>query len=268
MQYKTFLSFIFTLFLVLGCSGGGKPSANSPEQEAPKNEQPQATGSVVNRMEQAGDVAYKLYLQEPANGGNRKGIVLFGSGNDDKDPKTGGLDGPLENSAANELAKLGYVAAVVAYRDQPAQNSDEGWNKNSEMLATDMSNVANAIIASQGGGLTRGRVVTGGVSYTSYALLTNISMDNSPLADTRGFMAACGSTGDLNPKIPIFSLNCSPNPDGDFNGPALIDKIPDAKVKADSGFFADTSCNSHCGGDTPPPSWTTKFVERVQLWMP
>jgi len=211
-------------------------------------------------MEQVGAVSYKLYL-----GAGRKGIVLFGSGNDETNPATGSLDDPLENNVANELAKLGYVAAIVAYRDEDPVKVDEDWNRNCEMLATDMSQVADHIISTIGGGLSRSRVLTGGVSYTSYALLTNIGGSNT-LADTRGVLATCGATQDLDPKIPIYSLNCSPNPEGDFNGQTLIDKIANPKVKADSGFFADTSCNSHCGGNTS--AWTAKLIERVQLWLP
>lgn len=258
------------LALAVGCSNSGKPPESPSEaNSAPAQDNPPipsgTTGGVANRTEQTGDVAYKIYLQENANGANRKGIVLFGSGNTEDDPTTGSLDGALENNAASELAKLGYVAAVVAYRDEPAVKVDEDWNRNCEMLATDMSQVADRIIATVGGGLNRGRVVTGGVSYASYALLTNISGSNT-LADTRGVLATCGATQDLNPKIPIYSLNCSPNPEGDFNGQALIDKIPNSKIKSDSGFFADTTCNSHCGGNTN--AWTAKLIERVQLWMP
>src|SRR5262249_27035068 len=202
---------------------------------------PAPSGAVVNKVEQAGGVSYKIYLQPNANGTNRKGLILLGSGNNENDPSTGSLDGGLENNVANEAAKLGYVAAMVAYREGPplVSNNDASWNSNAQMLATDMSQVADAIIASYGGGLSRSRVLTGGVSYTSYALLSNIAEDTTPLADTRGLLAACGATGEWeaqNLKIPIFMVNCSGNPEGDFNGQALIDKITNAQLKADSGF--------------------------------
>lgn len=233
---------------------------------------PAESGTVVNRLEQAGEVTYKLYLQTEANAGTRKGIVLLGAGNDENNPSTGSLEGGLENLTALELAKRGYVTAVVAYRDQPAlveNDNGDSWNSNTAMLATDMSNVANDIITKVGGGLSRDRVLTGGVSYTSYALLTNIAMNDTPLADTRGVLAACGATGEFdaqNFKLPIFSVNCAGNPEGDFNGAALHDKITDQAIKADSGFFTDNSCNSHCGGSVDV--WSEKLVERTLTWLP
>ncbi len=251
-----------------GCSGGKGTSSNNetPTTQAPASStgtpSGTGTGGVTTRLEQVGGVQYKLYVP---NSSAPKGIILMGSGNNENDPITGSLNGPLENNLANEVAKLGYVAAVVAYRDENPVKTDADWNNNCEMLATDMSNVANAIIANLGGGLTRGKVITGGVSYASYALLTNITASNT-LADTRGVLATCGSTQDLDPKVAIFNVNCSGNPEGDYNGQALIDRIPNAKIKADSGYFTDASCNSHCGGDTN--TWTAKLVERVQQWLP
>jgi len=99
-------------------------------------------------------------------------------------------------------------------------------------------------------------------------LLTNIQLDGTPLADTRGVLAACGSSDGAaqDMKIPIFNLNCNTNDDGNFHGQDLLNRITDAKVKADSGFFQDDSCNTHCGGDVN--TWTSKLVERTQLWLP
>lgn len=267
------------LLLISACSSSNTPEGSagagaggeSNAPQAPENV-PAAPGAIVNRIEKTGQLSYKLYLHPEANAANRKGLVLLGAGNDENDPATGSLDGALENSVAGELAKLGYVAAIVAYRDQPPLVPNDGgasWNRNSEMLAADMSQVADAVIASVGGGLSRGRVLTGGVSYASYSLLTNVAMNNTPLADTRGLLAACGSTGDYeakNLKIPVFSLNCSGNPEGDYHGQGLIDRIGDPKLKADSGFFTDPACNSHCGGALN--TWTSKLVERTQLWLP
>lgn len=272
-----FPAFTAAFLLISGCSSSNSPDGSAGaggESEVSKvpDNAPAAPGTVVNRIEKTGQLSYKLYLQPEANGGNRKGLILLGAGNDEDDPSTGSLDGALENNVAGELAKLGYVAAIVAYRDQPPLVPNDGgasWNRNSEMLAADMSQVADAVIASVGGGLSRGRVLTGGVSYASFSLLTNVAMNNTPLADTRGLLAACGSTGDYdakNFKIPIFSLNCSGNPEGDYNGQALIDRIGDPKLKADSGFFTDQACNSHCGGALS--TWTAKLVERAQLWLP
>lgn len=230
------------------------------------------SGNLATQTQQAGNVTYKVYFQPDASASTRKGIVLFGAGNDENDPSTGSLDGALENSAAQKLAGLGYVTAVVAYRDEPplkANDDGASWNSNTAMLAADMSAVADAIIARQGGGLTRAKVLTGGVSYASYALLTNVAMNDSPLADTRGVLAACGATGEYEAqhfRVPVFSLNCAGNNEGDFNGKPLIDRIGDPKIKADSSFYTDAACNSHCGGNTA--TWTDQLVTRTQSWLP
>src|SRR4030095_11568785 len=146
------LSWTLTLLLILHTGGGCSSGSNTPAGKATQNPNnpPAQPGTVVNRIEKAGTISYKIYLQTEANASNRKGLILFGSGNDENDPATGSLDGPLENTTANELAKLGYVAAVVAYRDQPPlvpNDNGVSWNKNSEMLGADMSAVADGIIA-------------------------------------------------------------------------------------------------------------------------
>lgn len=275
MNFKSLFIPLLALTLITGCGSADAPDS-SGATTAPDTTK---SGDVIaTRPEQVDTVPYRLFLQEQANGSNRKGIVLLGAGNDETLPKgipAGSLDGVLENSVANELVKLGYVAAIVSYREAPPINSDADWNRNSELMAEDFSKVAEEIIAKVGGGLSRDRVVTGGVSYTSYMLLTNIGSSKT-LADTRGFLAACGATGDLTPQIPVYSLNCSPNPEGNYNGKALFDRITDAainpnvgtnpKIQTDSGYFADASCDTHCGGDTK--LWTTKLVEQVQLWLP
>ena len=262
------------LTLSLGaCSGSKAPDDNGAPvggNENPAPAAPAAPGAVTNSVKQAGTVSYKIYQQPEASASNRKGLILLGAGNDENDPSTGSLDGALENNLANELAKLGYVAAIVAYRDQPPlvpNDNGVSWNANSEMLAADMSQVADAIIASVGGGLSRARTITGGVSYTSFSLLTNLTFNNTPLADTRGFLAACGATGDEPTfKVPVYTLNCKGNNEGDFHGQGLIDRIKDPKIKGDSGFFIDAACDTHCGGTTD--AWAAKLVERVQLWLP
>jgi len=252
------------------CSSGNNPGNGGSTGNNTSNSG--GSDTVTSRTEQAGTLSYKIFLQSEANAGNRKGLILLGSGNDENDPSTGSLDDGLENNLANELAKLGYVAAIVAYRDEPPlipNDNGASWNSNCAMLAADMSQVANAIIGSVGGGLTRARVLTGGVSYASYALLTNIADPATPLADTRGVLATCGATDEFqaqNFKVPIFSLNCSGNSEGDFNGQALIDKITNPQIKADSGYYTDPTCTTHCGG--LQSEWTAKLVERVQLWLP
>ncbi len=268
MNYKNLLLSLFTVTLIAGCSAadsgtsetGTTPSTGNSTTSPEANKQ----GNVVSRLEQAGALTYKVYLQEQPNGANRKGIVLLGSGNDESNPSTGSLEGGLENNTANELAKLGYVTAIVAYQGHKPNVNDAVWNENSVKLGTDMSAVADAIIAKYGNGLSRSKVITGGVSYTAFMLLTNISYDNS-LADTRGVLSTCGSTGDVTPKVPIFSLNCQTNDDGNYYGKDLIDRIPGG-VQGASGYYTDQSCSTHCGGDTA--TWTAKLVERVQFWLP
>ncbi len=244
-----------------GSGSGGNDSTDSSSDSS----------EVVSRTETSGSISYKIYLQNTANASNRKGIILLGSGNDQNDPSTGSLSGGLENNVANELAELGYIAAIVAYQDEPPVNWSDGgvsWNSNCEMLATDMSDVANTIISTYGSGLTRAKVLTGGVSYASYALLTNVS-ESSTLIDTRGVLATCGSTGAWNAQhvqVPVYTLNCSGNPEGDYSGSSLIDLILDATVKADSGYDVDSGCSTHCGGSTT--TWTTHIIDQVQVWLP
>lgn len=273
---------------VLGCGGGsshsntaggsattdaGGDSGEDSGSGSGNNDEDGSSGSsaVTNRIESSGSVSYKIYLQSEANANNRKGIVLLGSGNDQNDPSVGSLTGILENNVANELAELGYIAAIVAYQDQPAVDWGDGgasWNSNCEMLATDMSQVANTIISTYGSGLSRSQVITGGVSYTSYALLSNIAQ-SSTLVDTKGVLATCGSTGFWNAQhlqVPVYSLVCSGNPEGDYNGSSLIDAILDSGVKALSDYDVDSSCSSHCGGSTS--NWTQYLLQQVQVWLP
>jgi len=225
-------------------------------------------------------LSYVYYAQKDATASNRKGIVLFGDGNNESNPTKGSISGAYQNALASKLATLGYIAGIVGYRDQPyVGNGWENWNSNTEMLAADMNTVANALITEFGSGLTRAKVVTGGFSYTSYALLTSIAATDT-LKGTRGFLASCGSTygdGAGSFRIPIFSLFCG-GPNGtlrpenssasDAEGPELYEKIK-ASLKSDSGFYTDTGCSTHCGGaKVSPTTWTDQIVARVQLWLP
>ncbi len=250
----------FTLLSMVACKSKDK---------LPK---PEIFGNVTSRGETStNSVVYKIFIQDEETASNRKGIILLGSGGDENNPATGSLNGSLENDVALQLAKLGYVTAIVAYRDQPAVDFNDGgtsWNKNCEMLATDLSNVANTIISKYGSGLTRSKVITGGVSYTSYAILSNLAVSNT-LADTKGFLATCGSTSQWSAqhlKIPIYNINCAGNPEGDYHGQALINEIANGTIKANSGFFEDNSCSTHCGGTDA--IWATKMVDRVKVWIP
>lgn len=226
------------------------------------------TASVNNRVETTNSgLQYKIYIKEPLS--SYKGIILLGAGNNERDPSVGDINGALENNTANELAKLGYIAAIVAYRDQPPLQSDWGnWNSNAQLLADDMSETANFLGSRYNIG--RNKVIVGGLSYTTFALFTNIAY-SATLADTRGMLGVCGATDAdkaRNFKIPVYNLLCenSPETTSGLTGAALINAISSSPIKADSGFFVDNTCNSHCGGNTT--TWTAKLVAQVQKWLP
>jgi hypothetical protein len=46
----------------------------------------------------------------------------------------------------------------------------------------------------------------------------------------------------------------------------LINEITNVTIKANSGFFEDNSCTTHCGGDIN--TWSAKMVDRVKFWIP
>ncbi len=264
-----------SLTLVVGCGATGteetgmNTSAGNPAPQT-ENQAPAQVGNVTSKIETVGGVTYKVYLQSEANSGNRKGIVLLGGGNEPTNLSPATVDGGLENKTAEELAKVGYVTAVVAYRLQPNVNFADGgvsWDNNAREMAIDMSNVADDIIGKIGGGLSRARVLTGGVSYTAFLLLDNISSAASPLADTRGLLSASAGTNSTNFSIPIFTLNCDfSEGSGGIHGAELIGKIPNGSIKDQSGFFTDPGCKTH--GTNDVNGWAAKLVERTQLWLP
>ena len=228
---------------------------------------------MVNRIEASTHVSYKIYLQDAATSSNRKGLVLLGDGNDENAPSVGGLDGGMLNQTAAALAAAGYVSAIVAYQAGTPSNplTSDAWNANTLQLTQDFSDVADTIIAKYG--MQRGRVISGGLSYTSYALLSNAG-STSPLHDSKGLLATCGATDTWhagNFVLPVYSLYCAGSsgndtPEGDFEGAALISAIGNASVKSASGFHADTTCNTHCGGSAD--SWSAIMVAQTQAWLP
>lgn len=237
--------------------------------------------SYNTRIEQTPQgVKYKIYLKEQTMRNVWKGIVLFAGGNNEFDPVEGPLNGGLENKLADALSKAGYIAAIVAYRDQPPLTSNwSNFSSNADMMATDLSNVANTILGKYknqnvsyvvGGtpNLSRSRVIVCGFSYGSFALLTDIAYYNT-LADIKGLLAPCGSTGVDQAskfKIPIYSLGCTTNYEGDLNGKALIDAITNPTIKQNSSYFSDPNCNLHCGGNLD--TWTNLLLAQVKKWLP
>ncbi len=268
---------LLTLALLSGCSGGGGKSSSTTDTNATTTGNtngagttPAQPGAVANKLEQVGNVQYKTYSQ---SGVPPKGIVLLGSGGNDSDPKTGQLELPWD--LANELAKLGYVAAIVAYQDQPPVGPNYvNWDSNCQMLATDFSEVANDALKKYAPNLSLSKVVVGGMSYTTFCLLTNIAMSDT-LADTKGVLAACGGTSKTNAqnfKVPIYSIHCPGTLDSDpahnnYNGKDLFDAI-NPNVKDASGFYTDNACTEHCNAGGDMTQWTAKAIDQIQLWLP
>lgn len=150
------------------------------------------TPMVVNRVETVNGIEIKIYLQEPANSTNRKGIVVVGSGNNEHAPTPGSLTGTLENALCQKLAAEGYIAAIVKYVVPAVANNYSNWNDVSVAMAAEYNKAFNGIIGKYGG--TRDKCIAVGVSFTTFLLLTNIAYYND-LADIKGVTGACGGTG-------------------------------------------------------------------------
>ncbi len=147
------------------------------------------TPTIVNRVESVNGLNIKIYLQEPANSTNRKGIVVVGSGNDQFAPTPGSLTGALENALCQKLANEGYIAAIVQYVVPAVASNYSNWNAVGVDMATNYNKAFNGIITNYGG--SRNRCIAAGVSFTTFLLLTNIAYYND-LADIKGFMGSCG----------------------------------------------------------------------------
>ena len=224
--------------------------------------------TVVNRVETANGLSIKIYLQEPANSTNRKGIVVVGSGNNEHAPTPGSLTGALENALCQKLANEGYIAAIVQYVVPAVASNYSNWNAVGVAMATDYNKAFNGIITKYGG--SRDRCIAAGVSFTTFLLLTNIAYYND-LADIKGFMGSCGGTGSdqaQNFKIPIASISCQNDYEAmyNINGEDLVNAITNPAIKSMSRGLRDQTCSGHCGGDTN--TWVNWLTDSVKLWLP
>jgi hypothetical protein len=224
-----------------------------------KPDNPTNNGDVVSKTETANGISFKVYTLKDAT--QLKGILVMGSGNDESNPSPGSLDGGPENELSAKAAKNGYLAAIVQYRKTPG-NAD--WNGSAEMIGEDYDKCISALAAEYS--IDKSRSVVGGYSYASFMLLTDIALNNT-LSYCKGVLAACGATAQWDAEhfsIPVFSIACSGNNEGDYSGKELYDKIPaGSTVKNQSGGVTDNSCNTHCGG-----SWTDQLYNRLVAWLP
>lgn len=215
----------------------------------------------------SGGVQYKLYIK-PNSTNTYNGIILLGAGNNEQDPSTGSLSGGIENETCKKLAEAGYLAAIVAYKDQPPLKSDwSNWSSNCALLVSDFNEVANGPLA-QEYRIPRNKIIFGGFSYAGFALLAH-SQYNTNINDIKGILAICASTSVSqysNIQLPIYNLLCAGNNEGQLNGATLINEIKNPTAKSISKFEIDNSCNTHCGGNQT--EWANKIVTQVKQWLP
>lgn len=206
-------------------------------------------------------MAVKLYEPATTIYPTPKGIVVVGSGNNENTPTAGSLTGTTENDVCKQAADNGYVAAVVAYSVGPGVSN---WDVSAIQMGNDFDTCIKSLAATYK--VNKSNSIIVGVSYTSFLMLTNIAMSNT-LSYCKGLVATCGSTDSWkagNLKIPVYSINCAGNNEGDLNGKALYDAIPASNaVKALSDGYTDDSCNSHCGG-----SWVQLVLNKIKFWVP
>ncbi|RFZ94754.1 hypothetical protein D0C36_04245 [Mucilaginibacter conchicola] len=236
------------ILLVAACS---KNNGNDPGK-------PQQADGVSQKTETANGITYKVFT---ANGQSQyKGVLVVGSGNDENNPTPGSLEGGAETDLCQTAAKNGYVAAIVQYR-KTAGNAD--WNNSAAQIAQDYDKCIVALAGKYG--VDKSKSAVAGFSYASFMLLTDITVNNT-LSYSKGVLAACGGADTWKAqhfKIPVFSINCAGNNEGDFNGKALYDQIPaNSPVKARSGGVTDNSCNTHCGG-----TWTQAMMGQLKTWL-
>lgn len=249
---------IACLLLVAACSKTNDGNTNKPEDN--NNPQPpQEVEGVSQKTETTGGITYRVFTKDGL--ANYKGIMVVGSGNDENNPSPGSLDGGAETDLCQTAAKDGYIAAIVQYR-KTAGNAN--WNTSAQQIGEDYDKCIRALSAKYG--VAKEKSAVAGFSYASFMLLTDITMNNS-LAYTKGVLAACGGADTWKAehfKVPVFSINCSGNNEGDFNGKVLYDQIPaNSAIKAKSGGVTDNSCNTHCGGN-----WTQQMYAKFKTWVP
>jgi hypothetical protein len=245
---KKLYLFASLLLLTLSC----KKNDNSVKNQV-------NTGSVVERTETSNGITYRLFIVEGQT--SYKGIVVIGSGNDENSPTPGSLNGAAESEFCEKAATYGYIGAIVQYRKTPGLAD---WNSSAQMIAADYDKCIQALSTLYH--TDKSRSVVGGFSYASFMLLTDIGMDNT-LSYTKGLLAPCGATGQWDAQhfvIPVFSIACSGNNEGDYSGKELYDQIPaNSPVKGNSEGVTDNSCNTHCGGN-----WTSPMYNKLVQWLP
>lgn len=224
---------------------------------------------VVNRIEVLNNgIKVKVYLQEPANNTNRKGLLVIGSGNNEYNPSPGSLTGTLENTTCKKMAEQGYIAAIVEYNVPAVATNYSNWNAVCTAMGQQYNKSINGLISKYGG--SRANTIAAGVSFTTFLLLTNIAYFND-LADIKGFMGICGGTGSnqaSNFKIPIASISCYNDFEASYNinGENLVNMIGNPSIKAKSYGKRDTSCSGHCTGNTT--EWANWLVNIAKTWLP
>lgn len=213
---------------------------------------------VVQKTETSGGITYRLFTKEDET--DFRGILVTGSGNDENNPAPGALNGAAETDLCQTAAKNGYVAAIVQYRKT---EGNANWNASAKAIGEDYDKCIVALSAKFN--IDKTRSVVAGFSYSSFMLLTDIALNNT-LSYSKGLLAACGGADSWkaqNFKIPVFSINCSGNNEGDYNGIALYNQIPDnSPIKVRSGGVTDESCNGHCGGN-----WTRQMYDKLNEWL-
>nr|WP_067053542.1 hypothetical protein [Mucilaginibacter sp. L294] len=244
------------LLLLVAC--GKKNDANPGNEQPPKVDPPQQVGGVTQKTETSGGITYRVFTKDGV--ASYKGILVVGSGNDENAPTPGSLDGGSETDLCQTAAKDGYLTAIVQYQKTKG-NAD--WNGSAALIAQDYDKCIRALSAKYG--VAKEKSVVAGFSYSSFMLLTDITV-NTTLSYAKGVLAACGGADTWKAehfKIPVFSINCAGNNEGDFNGKALYDQIPaNSPIKAQSGGVTDNSCNTHCGGN-----WTQQMNAKLNAWV-
>jgi hypothetical protein len=218
------------------------------------------SGQLLNEVRTSNGITYKVYYNTSSGATYRKGILVLGSGNNENSPSPGDMNGAAENALCQKAAENGYVAAIVQYTKGTGVSN---WNGSAAQMGQDFDKCIVALSATFG--IDKTKSVIGGVSYASFMLLTDIA-NNNTLSYAKGLLAACGSTGEWqaqNFKIPVYSIVCAGNYEGDFAGTALYDKITNAAIKALSEGVTDSSCNGHCAGN-----WTNRLYTKLSQWIP
>jgi hypothetical protein len=216
-------------------------------------------GTLTERTETNNSITYRVFFDNGISA--YKGIVVMGSGNDENNPTPGSLSGAPETEFCEKAATNGYVSAIVQY-SKTAGVAD--WNGSAAVIAADYNKYIQAI--SNLYHVDKSKSVVGGFSYASFMLLTDIAVD-STLSYTQGLLAPCGATGQWDAQhfmIPVFSIACSGNNEGDYSGKELFDQIPgSSSIKGNSAGVTDNSCSTHCGGD-----WTIPMYNKMVQWLP